>query len=374
MRIAILGTRGIPSQYGGFEKCAEHIAVSLAERGHEVIVYNSHNHANQKEFWKGIKIIHIDDPEFKLGSFGRFLYDYRCLTDLKNHKCDIILQLGYRSSPVWKFKMPKEAILVTIMGGLEWKRTKYNLFLRKFIVFAEKLAVSYCDNLIADSLGIQSYLLKKFHKHSQYIPYGADIFNNTDEKILAKFQVLEFKYDLFIGSLEPENSLEMILDGVIKAQLDRDFLVVGNHLTKNGNHLKNKYQKYAKIKFLGGIYDDTSLNNLRYYSNLYYIVQTSGGTNSLLLNAMACRCLISAQDNEFNRLILGMDALYFNTVDDITLQMIASKKESHIFKDRLDNNVFKIENYHSWKNIGERYEYYFCDLIKNEFVTKNDYL
>ncbi|MCZ4244156.1 DUF1972 domain-containing protein [Pedobacter punctiformis] len=371
MRIAILGTRGIPSQYGGFEKCAEHIALSLVERGHEVIMYNSHNHANQKVLWNGVKIVHIYDPEFKLGSLGRFIYDYRCISDLKNQNCDIILQFGYRSSPVWKIIMPKNVSLVTNMGGLEWKRSKYGPLLRKFIHLAEKLAVYNCDNLISDSLGIQSYLLKKFEKISQYIPYGAYIFNDPDEKILADFQLSKYKYDLFIGSLEPENSLEIILDGVVKAQVDRDFLVVGNRLTRNGKFLQNKYRKYANIKFLGSIYDDKGLNNLRYFSNLYFHGHTLGGTHPLLLEAMACRSLISANDNEFNRFIVGNDAMYFQTVEDITKQMLAKGKESQEYSYYLDNNAFKIKNYYSWKNIGERYERYFYDLIKNEFIQHN---
>jgi len=372
MRIAILGTRGIPSQYGGFEKCAERIALCLAERGHEVVVYNSHNHANQKVLWNGIRIVHIHDPEFKFGGLGRLIFDYKCMGDLKKQNCDIILQFGYRSSMLWGFKMPRYISLVTNMGGLEWSRSKYGFLSSKLVILAEKLAVYNCDNLISDSLGIQSYLLKKFRKISQYIPYGADIFNDPNEAALEKFKVLRFKFDLFIGSLEVENSLEIILDGVVKAQADRDFLVVGNCLTKNGKILTNKYKKYANIKFLGGIYDEKELNNLRYFSNLYFHGQTLGKASPLLLEAMGCRSLISANDNIFNRSILGNDALYFQTVEDITQQMKAAYRENPEHNHYLNNNAFKIKNYYSWKNIGERYEQYFYDIMKNNFSNHHD--
>lgn len=365
MRIAILGTRGIPSQYGGFEKCAEHIALSLVERGHEVTVYNSHNHANQKESWNGVEIVHIHDPEFKLGIFGRFIYDYRCIRDLKNKQIDIILQFGYRSSPVWRFKMPKDVSLVTNMGGIEWKRAKYGCFLKKLIVLTERLAAFNCDHLIADSLGIQSYLFKKFGKVSQYIPYGACIFDDADERVLSDFDVLKYKYDLFIGGLEPENSLEIILDGVVKAQMERDFLVIGNRLTGYGKFLKNKYRKHKNIKFLGGIYDDKALNNLRYFSNLYFHGHTLGGTNPLLLQAMACRSLVSVHNNDFNRFIVGSDALYFQTAEDITQQMKAKGKDSQAYNQYLENNVIKIKKYYSWDHIGERYERYFYGVLNS---------
>ncbi|MBC6112073.1 DUF1972 domain-containing protein [Pedobacter fastidiosus] len=369
MRIAILGTRGIPSQYGGFEKCAEHIALSLVKRGHEVIVYNSHNHFNQRTEWNGVKIVHIHDPEFKLSTFGRFVYDYRCIKDLKKQNCDIALQLGYRSSPIWGFTIPKNLNLVTNMGGLEWKRPKYGRILRQLIVLAEKWAVDNCHHLISDSLGIQQYLEEKFNKTSEYIPYGANIFNDPDERVLKDFHVSKYKYDLFIGNLEPENNLEMILAGVVKAKTNRDFLIVGNHLISNGKYLKNKFKKHLNIKFLGGIYDGKGLNNLRYYSNLYFHGHSLGGTNPLLLEAMACGSLISANYNKFNKYIAGDDAMYFHTADDVAAQMMGPGKESQVYNYYLDNNNFKIRNDYSWAKIGERYERYFYEIIKKEFVA-----
>lgn len=368
MRIAILGTRGIPSQYGGFEKSAEHIALSLVKRGHEVIVYNSHNHFNQQVKWNGVKIVHIHDPEYKLNTFGRFVYDFRCINDLKRQNCDIALQLGYRSSPIWRFKIPKNLNLVTNMGGLEWQRPKYGRMLKQLIVLAEKWAVDYCDHLISDSLAIKNYLAEKFNKTSYYIPYGAYAFNDPDERVLKDFHVLKYKYDLFIGNLEPENNLEMILEGVVKSKTNRDFLIVGNHLISNGKYLKNKFIKHPNIKFLGGIYDGKGLNNLRYYSNLYFHGHSLGGTNPLLLEAMACRSLISANDNQFNRYITGADAMYFKTADDVALQMTGPGKESFIYNNFLDNNAHKIENDYSWDKIGERYDRYFSGLIKKDFI------
>lgn len=84
MKIAILGTRGIPNYYGGFEQCAEYLAVGLVKRGFEVIVYNSHNHPYQEKVWNGINIIHCYDPEYKLGTAGQFIYDLNCIISLHN--------------------------------------------------------------------------------------------------------------------------------------------------------------------------------------------------------------------------------------------------------------------------------------------------
>jgi len=374
MRIAILGTRGIPSQYGGFEKCAEHIALSLSKRGHYVMVYNAHNHPNQKTLWEGVHIAHVNDPEFKLRTFGRFVFDYNCIRDLRGKDYDIVLQLGYRSSPIWNFILPNDINLVTNMGGLEWKRPKYGKILSKAIAYAEKIAVQRCLNLVADSLAIQSYIDKKFEKKSRYIPYGAHVFRDPDVNILKVYNVEKFNYDLFIGNLEPENSLEMILDGVVAANTSREFIIIGNHLTKSGEYLKNKYRKAINIRFLGGIYDKNGLNNLRYFSNLYFHGHTLGGTNPLLLEAMACRSLISAHQNDFNRFVIDCDAFYFSTSDDVARQLVKQERNEFSHEKLLDNNIKKITNHFNWENVGMMYENFFLEVLdnRNEKVRKLD--
>jgi hypothetical protein len=95
MKIAILGTRGIPNYYGGFEQCAQYLALGLVQKGHEVLVYNSHDHPYTKEEWHGVQIKHCYDPEDRLGTAGQFIYDMNCILDLRKRKFDVILQMGY---------------------------------------------------------------------------------------------------------------------------------------------------------------------------------------------------------------------------------------------------------------------------------------
>src|SRR5215469_9735731 len=154
MNIGIIGTRGIPNQYGGFEQFAEFIAPALVERGHAVTVYNSSLHPYKENNWKGVNLVHQYDAEGKLGTAGQFIYDFNCIKDSRKRKFDVILQLGYTSSSVWSFLFPKKSVLVTNMDGLEWKRTKYSKPVRRFLRYAEKWAATYSDFLIADSKGI----------------------------------------------------------------------------------------------------------------------------------------------------------------------------------------------------------------------------
>jgi|KBSMisStandDraft_5_1062788.scaffolds.fasta_scaffold74798_2 glycosyltransferase involved in cell wall biosynthesis len=372
MKIAIIGTRGIPNYYGGFEQFAQYLAKGLTQKGFEVTVYNSHTHPYQKKTWNGVNIVHCKDLEYKMGTAGQFIYDLNCILDARKKQYDVILQLGYTSNSVWGWLLPKKTIVTTNMDGLEWKRTKYSGLVRNFLKHAEKLAVKYSDHLIADSMGIQEYLYAKYNKQAVFIPYGADIFKDNHCLLLEEFDLTPYEYDMLIARLEPENSIEIILDGRAKSNCKRKFLVVGSHNTSYGEYLKKKYAPFYDIKFIGGIYDINKLNNLRYYTNLYFHGHTVGGTNPSLLEAMASGSLVCANDNPFNRYILEADALYFKTSNDVTLYINEVKYNQPVYQQFIANNRKKIEEKYSWDNIINQYANHLVGIMaktKTENIT-----
>ncbi len=317
-RIAILGTRGIPNYYGGFEQLAEHLAPGLVRAGHEVTVYNSHNHPYQGKSWDGVDIIHCYDPEYLLGSAGQFIYDLNCLIDARKRDFDVILQLGYTSSSIWGRLFPASSMIVYNLDGLEWKRTKYSKLTRRFLLYAEKLAVKFSDFYIADSPVIQSYFRDKYGIESEYIAYGAEQFEQADEDKCMEHGVSAGNYFLLMARMEPENNIETILDGFTKSGTDRKMLVVGNAANKFGKYLQDKFSQDKRIIFGGVIYDQQRIHCLKFFSRLYFHGHSTGGTNPSLLEAMASKALIAAHDNAFNRQVLGNDALYFSDSKDIT--------------------------------------------------------
>lgn len=368
MKIAILGTRGIPNYYGGFEQFAEYFSVYLVEQGHEVYVYNSHNHPYQEKTFHGVHLIHCHDPEYKMGTFGQFIYDYNCIMDARKRDFDIILQLGYTSNSVWFFLLPKKPIIITNMDGIEWKRSKYKRPVQQFLKFAERLAAISSDYLVSDSLGIQAFLKNRYGKDSTYIAYGAHLFHNPIESVLTEYGVEKGRYNMIMARFEPENNLDMVLEGVAMCDDQIPILVVGKHETKYGVYLKNKFAKHANIRFMGGIYNIAHLDNLRYFSNIYFHGHSVGGTNPSLLEAMASKALVAAHDNAFNKGVLGKNAYYFANAAEVKNLLSSIEKSDNLHF--IENNFKAIAEEFNWEKINGSYLRLFEDCFSKTQRTR----
>ncbi len=354
MKVAILGTRGIPNNYGGFEQLAEYLSVQLVERGHEVWVYNSSSHPYNKESFKGVNIIACKDLEDKVGTFGQFIYDFNCIMDSRKRSFDAIIQLGYTSSSIWWFLLPRKSLIITNMDGLEWKRAKYSFPVKLFLKFAEWLAIKSSNKLVADSIGIQSYLEKKYQVESNFIPYAAYSFETPVFNTLISYNVVPQSYYLLIARFEPENNIETIIKGYMASNTSDPLLIVGSVNNKYAHYLMEKYNS-DKIRYMGAIYNMEALNNLRYYAKMYFHGHSVGGTNPSLLEAMASQVFICAHSNDFNKSVLQDDAVYFSNNTEITA-IITSYIGREFKQKAINNNLKKIKEIYTWNNIVTAYE------------------
>lgn len=363
MKIGIIGTRGIPNHYGGFEQFAEYLSTDLVKKDCQVFVYNSSNHPYQEKTFNNVNIVHCKDPENKMGTIGQFIYDLNCIIDARKRDFDIILQLGYTSSSIWSFLFPKKPLIITNMDGLEWKRSKYNSFVKRFLKYAEKLAVKHSDFLISDSKGIKIYIDKKYQKASKYIAYGSKVVTNPDITTLKKYNVKSLEYNMLIARIEPENNIETILDGVVLSNDKTPFLVVGNYNNNAfGKRIKDKYKADKNIVFLGSIYNLETLNSLRFYSNLYFHGHSVGGTNPSLLEAMGSSCLIIAHNNLFNKTILEKDAYYFSTAKEVANHLLQQDKNKDTQK--IEANKVKINDVFNIDTINSNYLSFFYECLE----------
>jgi len=340
MKIAIIGTRGVPNFHGGFEQFAEFFSTHLSSKGHKVSVYNSHNHPYKEKKFNGVNIIHKYDPEYLIGTAGQFIYDFNCILDCRKKNFDIILQLGYTSSSIWHWLMPKKAILATNMDGLEWKRSKYSPMVRRF--------------------------LKKYNKNSEFIPYGAEIFSKPNAEILTSYNLKQNQYSMIIARLEPENNIETIIKGYCDSNSTYPLIIFGK-VNSFGNNLKEKYGQDSRIEFLGANYNQEELNNLRYFSRYYFHGHSVGGTNPSLLEAMASNALIIANDNIFNKSILGSEAVYFDSSQKIS-QTLNEDNYFGLKESNTSLNLIKISEEYNWNLINKKYEDFLLKIYNDKII------
>jgi glycosyltransferase involved in cell wall biosynthesis len=364
MKIAITGTRGIPNRYGGFEQFAEQLSVRLALRGHDVWVYNPSFHPFIDNEFKNVKIIRKFSPEKFCGPAANYIYDFICIRDAVKRKADVILECGYATTvPALKLLNLRKSKLLINPDGMEWQRPKYGPLLRTIIHRSEYTIVKMGLKLVCDNPELVDYYSGKYNIEPYYIPYGADIFNDPDERILKNYNLTPFEYFLVIARFEPENKLIAIIKGFLLSQCSGKLVIVGDPLNNFGRKLLKQFQRSPGLFFTKDIFDHNILDNLRHFSRAYFHGHSAGGTNPSLLEAMAAGSFIIAHDNKFNRNILRENALYFSNESDITNILLSenewiNKKDSFV-----KSNLYVIEKQYRWEDVAYKYE----DLFKSLF-------
>ncbi len=367
MKIAILGTRGIPNNYGGFEQFAEYLGEGLVRKGHQVTVYNPSFHPYTDEVYKGINIITKYSPENRIGSLANFYYDWICSLDASKRDFDIVYHAGYQSAApgIKYFSSKSDSLWLTNMDGIEWKRDKWSKAIKWLTKIMEKIAIKNSDYLISDNVGIQKYYKDFYKTDSFFLAYGANVPKEVFSSVLGSYNLIDNNFSIVIARLEPENSIEIILEGYTQSKNNKELLVIGNNDTKYGNYLKNKFSKFSYVKFVGGIYNKKHLDALRKYSEFYFHGHTVGGTNPSLLEAMAVGANIIAHNNIFNKSVLQGNAQFFIKQNDLTF--IINESENKDFSNYRNSVREIIKDKYSWDKIILQH----IELFENVIIKKN---
>ena len=364
LKIAILGTRGIPNYYGGFEHISEYVSAGLVKRGHSVTVYNSHNHPYKADTWNGVNIQHCYDPEYLIGTAGQFVYDLNCLMDARKQKFDVVLLMGYTSSSVWGMLYPKKSTIITNMDGLEWKRSKYSKPVQQFLKYAEKLAVKHSHFYISDSRVIKDYLEDKYQITSEYIPYGADLMSDIEREQIDAASAKKEDYFLLMARMEPENNIETILEGFNNSNSQKNFKVLGDTGNRFGQYIRERFRNDERIQFKGAIFDTPKVRAMQNNSYLYFHGHSVGGTNPSLLEAMASEALIAAHDNPFNKSVLHSDAFYFSDAAGVQ-HLVETVQRKETERNMMKNNLDKIAFQFNWEKIVSEYEAFIIECYQS---------
>lgn len=362
MKIAIIGTRGVPARYGGFETCAEEISVGLVKKGHSVSVYCRYNNekGNPKTY-QGVKLIYI--PHFDSKNVGTLSHSLLSFLHSIFHNYDVVLAFNVGLAPLCLMPKLFGQKIVLNVDGLEWKRRKWGWFARKYFLFCEKIAGFSTFKIITDSKEIQKYYQKNYHINSTYIPYGAHIENSKEPEILKKYGVKKDEYFFIASRLEPENNADLIIKAFHKLQTKKKLLIAGgaNYKSKFIEDL-NKI-KDDRVKLLGPIYDPNHIKELHLGCFAYLHGNEVGGTNPSLLKAMGYGNCILALDVSFNKEVAGDAAIYFEkNTESLQDKLQYIINHPHLRRNYQQKAISRVRRYFSWERIIEAYEKLFKSL------------
>lgn len=358
MKIIITGTRGIPNEYGGFEKFAQELGRGLSMMGHEAIVFNPSNHSYPGDSWEGVRIVRQKLYFSFFSPLSSLVYDFHCLRKAFSMGPDLVLSCGYSSSLFLPLLTISTKIpVITHMDGMEWQRSKWGPFAKAFLKWNESLAMRYSHAKVVDHPRVGDYYYKNYGEDVYCIPYGAGSCIPGDLSGLSPRE----EYGLVISRLEPENNVEMIIRAFLKADVSYPLLVVGDTGTSYAKELLRLYSGQEKIVFLGSVYREDDLASLKSGCTAYFHGHSVGGTNPSLLEAMACSCLIFAHDNMYNRQVLGEDAVFFS--DASTLADRLWKTDTLPRERMAEANLERVNTIYNWEKITSRYLELFESMI-----------
>lgn len=318
MKIAILGTRGIPARYGGFETFAEKLAIGLSERGFDVTVFCASGESPAPDVFQGVKLHYVSAPS--LGPLLTILYDLRCLWAARKGY-DVVYMLGYGAAPFCLIPRLWGTEVWINPDGLEWARAKWGLVAKTYFRLMEWASLHVANLIIADAEAIAISLSSRHGRlrACTVIPYGCEVIETPPPaELLSEWNLVPENYSLVVCRLEPENHVLEILLAFQQSRSKRQLIVLGNHLTGTRYIAQLHAVHDPRIRLIGTVYDQAKLACLRYHCFAYMHGHSVGGTNPSLLEALGCGNLIFAHDNPFNRETLGPCGIYFANAPGLT--------------------------------------------------------
>jgi len=363
MKIAIMGIRGIPANYGGFETFAEELAPRLVERGHEVTVYGrSNNIKYDKPFYKGVRLVIL--PTISHKYLDTVAHTFLCALHGLKERYDVILICNSANAVFsWIPRLVGTRVALNV-DGLEWKRGKWNWLGRTFYKVSEYLATIFPNEVVTDARDIERYYLEKFGKPSTFIPYGAPIGRVETKDVLEKFKVEPRKYILYVSRFEPENNPHRVVQAFEKVKTDMKLVMVGDapYATDFINKLRSTQD--PRIIFTGYVFGQ---GYREFQSNAYAYIQATevGGTHPALLEGMGHGNCVLANDVPEHREVLGDAGYFFSTKNNGELTEKIQDLIDHPEKVEAarEKAVQRIREKYTWDRVSEAYEALFRRLV-----------
>ena len=367
LKIAIIGSRGYPIVYSGYETFVKEVSERLVAQNIDVRVYcQKHLFTTRPKTVNGVELIYM--PTVQTKSLNQLVHSFFSMIHACCSKVDVILVVNAANGPFGLISLLAQKKTLINVDGLEWLRPKWKGLGAAYFKFAAKLATLFYNTIITDAEAMRQVYLKTFNSDSTVIAYGANIRYSKNPGLINQFGLTPNEYYLIVGRLIPDNNSDLILEGFKKANSNKKLVIVGDVPYQDAYAQKMKAQASDQILFLGYVTDSEVLAELYHQSYAYLHGHEYGGTNPTMLKAMAYGCAILALDTVFNREMLenGQFGWFFQkTSDSVALYLQQAEHNPQAVQTLKEKARDGITQKYNWDEVTRAYVTVFKALMNN---------
>lgn len=349
MRIAILGTRGIPASYGGFETFAEELSRRLVERGHRVTVYCRERSPSP---YLGVDLAYL--PTIRHKYFDTIAHTFLATIHLLGHQQDVALYCNAANAIfTWMPRVLGIPVALNV-DGLERKRKKWNAAARTWYRISEWFATFCPTAVVSDAQNIAEYYQARYAKPTTFIAYGAELGKVQSTDVLAKLGLEPGEYFLYVSRLEPENNALMVRKAFERLATTKKLAIIGDAPYADEYIRRVRDTKDPRIVMPGAIYG-TGYRELQSHCFAYVHATEVGGTHPALIEAMGRGALTLYFDTVENEEVAGGAALPFtgNLTETMAKVLAMSAVEQNQWRAKATERV---RERYSWDAVTSQYE------------------
>ena len=366
LKIAIIGSRGYPYVYSGYETLIKELSERLVEKDCEVTVYCHRSLFKEKpSIVNGIKLVYV--PTIETKSLSQLIHSFLSMCHAVVSDVDVIFAVNAANGPFGLISKIFRKPTAINVDGLEWLRPKWKGLGSRYFKIAAQLSTILFDQIINDSDEMRKVYLKIFKKESEVIAYGATIIKSKDPSLIQQWFIKPNEYYLVVGRMIPDNNADIIVKGFLASNSTKKMVVVGDVFYKDNYADSLKALKDERLIFTGYVRNPEILAALYYHCYVYVHGHEFGGTNPTMIKAMAYGCAILALNTVFNKEMLNNDSygIYFEKNQEALRKQIdyADQHPKQIKKLSQNSNLGITDKY-NWDCITDQYLKVFRRLVR----------
>lgn len=361
MRIAILGTRGVPASYGGFETFAEHLSTRLVERGHDVTVYCRAHYVSPRQLeYHGVRLKVL--PTIRHKYLDTVVHAFLSALHSMSERYDAALICNAANAPFAPLLRLVGTPVAINVDGLEHKRKKWNWLGRSYYRMTERLATFLPNEIVTDARVIQEYYLARYNAPSTMIAYGAEVERRPDPTV-RQWRVEPNRYVLYVSRLEPENNAHLVIEAFKKVRTAHRLLVVGDapYAHEYIRELRERARGDKRIVFTGFVFGK-DYRALQQNAYCYVHATEVGGTHPALLEAMGYgNCVLTLGTPE-NVEAVGDAGLSYADEAELTAQLQRVLRDGSLVSSYRLRAQDRVKKYYDWERVVDLYENLFARM------------